>query len=173
MAETKQPFERAMALAALCGSKIALGPAFYKTSKGAPDANHWVIAAIGEMLLDKIGVFPARFKPLLLIPHTVAGAWVARESLKDDGIDDPSSVAMAAVVAAGVAAVAPMIRITGRRILGIPDPILGLVEDYIALRLGSQALGVSMDQVKHAAHEAVEDAKGHVKPVLESVGIGG
>jgi hypothetical protein len=40
------------------------------------------------MALDKVGIFPSRFRPPLLIPHTLAGAWVARESLREDGIDD-------------------------------------------------------------------------------------
>src|SRR3954447_21276850 len=111
MSESITPFARAMALAALSGSKIALGPAFFETSRRRPNAGAWVAGALGEMLLDKLEVFPARFRPSLLVPHTLAGAWVARESLKDDGIDDPSAVLMGAVVAAGVASVAPMVRI--------------------------------------------------------------
>src|SRR5215218_1425763 len=89
MTEMMSPMQRAMALAAVCGSKIALGPAFLETSRRGPNARAWVAGALGEMILDKLGVFPPRYRPSLLIPHTLAGAWVARESLREDGIDDP------------------------------------------------------------------------------------
>ena len=168
-----QPFQRAMTLAALSGLKMTLGPAFHQTSHRKPNAKYWVMAAIGEMILDKVGVFPARFNPMVLIPHTIAGAWVAHESLKEDGVDDHTQVAMAAVVAAGTACVAPMIRIAASKVLRIPDPLLGLAEDYLALHLGTQAMGMTMDQVSHAAQDAVGDITEGVRPALESVGIGG
>jgi len=123
------------------------------------------------MFLDKIGVFPARFRPSLLIPHTLAGAWVAHESMKADGVDDPYAAAMGAVVAAGVAAVAPMVRITGSKVLGIPDPLLGLAEDYLALRLGSQALDVPMSQVTEAARDSLEEVRDRVMPALHAAGV--
>jgi hypothetical protein len=69
-----------------------------------------VLAALGEMVLDKVGVFPPRYRPPLLIPHALAGAWVAHESLREEGVDDPWGAAMGAVVAAGVSAVAPIVR---------------------------------------------------------------
>lgn len=169
---SKPPFERAMTLAALSGLKIALGPAFLFTSRNRPGASNWVMAALGEMVLDKVGVFPSRFRPALLIPHTLAGAWVAHESLKEDGVDDPWAAAMGAVVAAGVASVAPMVRITGHKVLGIPDMLLGLAEDYVALRLGSEATGLSMDQMTDAAKGTVDEVRHHVMPALQSVGIG-
>jgi hypothetical protein len=168
---TKTPFERAMTLAALSGLKIALGPAFLKTKQRSPQAKAWVMAAIGEMLLDKVGVFPARFRPALLIPHTIAGAWVAHESMKEDGVEDPSALAMGAVVAAGFACVAPMVRIAGSRVLGVPDVLLGLAEDYMALQLGSRAMGMSMEQLTDAAKDAVEGVTDQIKPALHSVGV--
>jgi hypothetical protein len=172
MNENKSSFERAMTLAALSGFKIALGPAFLATAQRRPEARNWVMAALGEMFLDKIGVFPARFRPSLLIPHTLAGAWVAHESMKADGAEDPYAAAMGAVVAAGVAAVAPMVQITGSKVLGIPDPLLGLAEDYLALRLGSQAMNVPMSQVTDAARNSLEDVRDQVMPALHAAGIG-
>jgi hypothetical protein len=166
------PIERAMALAAVCGSKIALGPAFLEISRHRPNARAWVAGALGEMLLDKLEVFPARFRPSLLIPHTLAGAWVARESLKEDGIDDPSAALLGAVVAAGVASVAPMIRITLSKALGIPDPLLGVAEDYYFLRLGAQATGLPMEELPEYAKEAVEEIGERVMPAVHSLGVG-
>jgi len=164
------PFVRAMTLAALSGSKIALGPAFLATSRRRPSAGAWVAAALGEMFLDKIGVFPARFRPALLIPHTLAGAWVARESLKEDGIDDPTSVMTAAVVAAGVASVAPMVRIALSKGLGMPDALLGAAEDYLFLRLGTEATGMTMNQLPDVAKEAVGEVGERMMPAVQSLG---
>jgi hypothetical protein len=172
MYENNKSFERAMTLAALSGLKIALGPAFLAASQRRPEARSWALAALGEMFLDKIGVFPARYRPMLLIPHTLAGAWVAHESMKADGVNDPYAAAMGAVVAAGVAAVAPMVRITGSKVLGIPDPILGLAEDYFALRMGTEATGLTLGEVTDTARDSLEDVRDRVvMPALHSAGI--
>lgn len=157
-------YERAITLAAVSGSKIALGPAFLAAGRRRPSAGGWIAAAVGEMLLDKLGVFPARFRPALLVPHTLAGAWVARESLKEDGIDDPAGAVMGAVVAAGVAGVAPMVRIALNRGLGVHDVLLGLAEDYLFLKLGSGVTGLAMEELPHIARESVEEL---VAPILE------
>ncbi len=172
MADAISPFERAMTLAALSGSKIALGPAFLESSRRRPSAKSWVAAALGEMVLDKLGVFPARFRPALLIPHTLSGAWVARESLKEDGVEDPTGALMGAVVAAGVAGVAPILRISLSRGLGIPDRLLGLVEDYLFLKLGTRAIGMEMNQLTDVAREAVEEVGDRVMPAARSLGVG-
>ena len=172
MTEAKRPLERALTLAALSGLKIALGPAFLATAQRRPSGRNWVLGALGEMVLDKVGVFPARFRPALLIPHTLAGAWVARESLRADGVDDPQGALLGAVAAAGVACVAPMVRITAHKVLGIPDAVLGAAEDYLALRLGSQAMGLSLDQVTEVARDAVGEVGERALPALSALGIG-
>ncbi|MHC5536807.1 hypothetical protein ACYOEI_00875, partial [Singulisphaera rosea] len=79
---------------------------------------------------------------------------------------------MGAAVAAGAALIAPMLRYSLRKVLGIPDPILAVAEDYIALRIGTEAVGLSMDEVTQVAREAVEDIKDQVVPALQSVGAG-
>ena len=168
MSNRKTPFERAMTLAAISGFKIALGPAFLAASRRSPNTGGWALAALGEMLLDKIGIFPPRFRPALLIPHALAGAWVARESLKHDGVDDPMAPLAGAVVAAGVSCVAPLIRITLHKGLGVSDAMLGVGEDFVALKLGTEATGVSMSQVTEIARDAIDDLRGRVVPSLPS-----
>lgn len=169
MAELKPSHEKALALAALCGFKIALGPAFLRASRGSASTQTWTTAALGEMLLDKLGVFPARYKPMLLIPHTVAGVWTARESLREDGeeADDPSVLAAAAVVAAGVTVTLPLLRIALQNGLRIPNYLVGLAEDYVALQLGAKATGMSMDDVKAAARESLAGVGAQVQPAFD------
>src|SRR5262249_7022551 len=119
MTSQRLPFERAMALAALSGFKLALGPAFLAAARHSPSVRSWALAALGEMMLDKIWSFPLRFRPGFAIPHALAGAWVARESLRDDGIEDPLAPVAGAAVAAGVSCVAHVARTSLRRGLGI------------------------------------------------------
>ena len=164
MRSSHQAFERAMALAALSGLKIALGPAFLATSRRWPSRQSWVAAALGEMVLDKLGVFPPRYRLPLLIPHSLAGAWVARESLREDGEDDPWAAVAGAAVAAGVAVAAPIARIAINKVVGIPDALLGLGEDYLALSYGSQALDVPMDEITGAARQMFDDVRERAPP---------
>ena len=168
MSNRKSAFERAMALAALSGFKIALGPAFLAASRRSSNTGTWALAAMGEMFLDKLGVFPPRFRPSLLIPHALSGAWVARESMREDGVDDPTAPLAGAVVAAGVSCVAPIARIVLHRGLGISDVLLGLGEDVLALRLGTQATDMPMSQVAEIARDAIEDVTGPLAPSFPS-----
>jgi hypothetical protein len=171
MLDTKSPFGRAMALAAVCGSRCVLGPAFLAASRHRPEAGALVAAAIGEMAFDKLGILPARYHPALSIPRALAGAYVAREMLHEEGIDDTSGALAGAVVAAGVAGVVPVVRMLLHRGLGVPDALLGLAEDYLALRLGAEATGMTMEQLPEVARDAVEEMGEKVAPALHSVGL--
>lgn len=162
-------FEKAMKLAVLSGLKASLGPAFLMASQRRPESRTWVALALGEMVLDKVGIIPSRRRLPLLIPHAISGAWVAHESMKADGIEDPWAGAMGAVVAAGVATIAPMLRVSGSTILGVPDPVLGVVEDYFALQLGSEAVGMSMDEVGQVARESIEEVSCRVRPTIDDL----
>jgi hypothetical protein len=172
MRDTSRAFERAMVLAALSGLKIAMGPAFLATSRRWPSRQSWIAAAMGEMVLDKLGIFPPRYRLPLLIPHTLAGAWVARESLREDGEDDPWAAIAGGMVAAGVAVAAPAVRMAINKVVGVPDALLGLGEDYLALSYGTQALDLPMDELTGAAREFLESARDRARPALESMGIG-
>jgi hypothetical protein len=161
-----------MVLAALSGLKIALGPAFLATSRRWPSRQNWVAAAMGEMVLDKLGVFPPRYRLPLLIPHSLAGAWVAHESMREDGEDDPWAAVAGGMVAAGVAVAAPIARMAINKVIGVPDALLGLGEDYLALSYGAQALDVPLDELTGAARQMWDEARERARPALESMGMG-
>jgi hypothetical protein len=166
MTSERPPFERAMALSALSGFKMTLGPAFLAASRKSSSAGTWALLALGEMLVDKVRILPPRYRPGLAIPHAIAGAWVARESLRDSGIDDPLAPLAGAAVAAGVSCVASLARIGLRAGLGAADPLLGLGEDYVALRLGTETNGVTLGQVSELARDRVESLGRSLKPAL-------
>lgn len=156
MSSHDRSYQKAMTLAAITGARSMLGPAFLSVSRGSPSKGAWIAAALGEMVLDKLGILPSRSRPLLLIPRAIAGAWVARESLKDDGIDDPRALAMGAAMAVGVAIAMPNVRFAANKVLGVPDAFLGAAEDYLALNLGAEVTNVPVNELPAIAREAVE-----------------
>ncbi len=160
---------RALALAAITGAKLTLGPALLRSARNQPSAKHWVAAALGEMVLDKLGVLPPRYRLSTVIPRALAGAWVARESLKADNVEeDLALVAMGAATAAGVSLALPMLRL-GLNKAGLPDILLGLIEDAIALKIGSSATDMSMDQIGEAAREAIENLRDQLSPAIKEL----
>lgn len=167
MADSKTPLERALTLAAVSGLKATLGPALLETSRRSSKSNNWVLGVLGEMALDKVGLFTLRYRPMLMIPHAIAGAYAARESMRRDGVEDQSIPIMGAVVAAGVASVAPIARMALNKGLGVNDAVLGLAEDYLALKFGGEAVGLTMEEMGDAAKEALGEVRDKVAPDLE------
>ena len=169
MASVDNAFERAIKLAVVTGLRCAMGPALLAAAHDRPERKNLAMAALGEMVVDKLPLIPSRSSLPMLLPRALAGAWVTRESLRHDGVDEVWAAPVGAAVAVGAATVAPLIRGALHKILGIPQPILGLAEDYLALRLGGEAVGLTMDDLKQIGTDSVDDLKGHVLPVMEEV----
>ena len=163
------PLERALRLAAVTGLKASFGPALICAAQNRPERRALAMAAIGEMLIDKLPFVPSRSRLPLLIPRALAGYWTVKQSLEHDGVDDPSAAAMGAAVAAGVALTAPLIRKTLRVVLGVPDAVLGAAEDWIALKVGCEAAGLSMGDLQEIATEAFHQMVDGVGPLVEDV----
>ena len=114
-----------------------------------------------EQLVGACFVDPQTLGELAQRLVLLVGDRVVREG--DRGRKDEGNLAAGGVLVqlgddvaqAGVAAVAPMVRIAGSRGLGIPDMLLGVAEDYLALRAGTEALGMTMDQRGDARCRAV------------------
>lgn len=152
-------FENSMKLALVCGLRAAMGPALVAVKQRRDDRSLFVAASLGEMVLDKIGILPSRSRLPLLLPRAASAYWVADQTFKAEGIDDPFSAGISAAVAAGTATLAPLIRKALTRVVGIPDGVVGLIEDYLVLRLGSEATGLSMEDLRDAAQDALCEAR--------------
>src|SRR5207253_9837844 len=100
------------------------------------------------------------------------GAWVGRESKRSDGEDGPWVAVAGGMVAASVSIAAPIVRMAASKVLGVPDALLGLGEDYLGLQYGTQAMDLPMDEITGAACEVFEDVRKRAEPALESMGIG-
>jgi hypothetical protein len=152
--------ERALKLAAVTGLRCALGPALVARSQFRPERHNLVLAALGEMVLDKLPMVPSRDTLPSLILRGAAGAWVATQVVTDDGSDaDPWAAPLGAAVAMGVAVAAPKFRRSLGWSTGLSPAFLGLVEDYLALKVGTEALGMSLGEAGSAAREAVCDVR--------------
>jgi hypothetical protein len=165
-------FKKAMQLAVVTGLRGMLGPALVSEAGLRPQRRNLALAAMGEMLLEKLPIMPSSNSLPMLLPRVLAGAWVAKTVMESEGIDDPWSPAMGAAVAAGVASISPLVRASLSRILGVPEAAIGLAEDYLALRLGTDAVGLSLDDVARIAGHSVEEVKNLILPALQSPGTG-
>jgi hypothetical protein len=170
MTNSKRAFERAMRLAVVSGLRSTFGVAMLEAAYDRPNRKAWALAAMGEMVVDKIPGVPSRASLPGMLPRAVAGGYVAQQVMEREGVEDPWAVPMGAAVASGVAALAPRIRGILSTVLGVPSPLLGLVEDYIALKVGGEALGMSMEDLRKIGEESIEEVKGYVTAASESLG---
>jgi hypothetical protein len=164
--------ERALKLAVVTGLRAALGPALVARSQYRPERQNLALAAMGEMIADKLPLVPDRDTLLPLIARGIAGGWVAKRCQEEDNDHDPWLVPLGVAVAMGVAVAAPKVRKILGWTTGVPQPILGLAEDYLALQLGSEALGLSMNQISYAARESIEELKEKLMPETSGAAIG-
>jgi uncharacterized membrane protein len=165
-------FEKAMKLAVVTGLRSMLGPALVARSLNRPEQHNLALAALGEMIADKLPFVPSRDTLVPLVLRGLAGAWVARTLQEEEGTDNPWTVPLGAAMAMGVAVAAPKIRKTLTMTTGVSDSFVGLLEDYLALRLGTDAVGISMVELSQIARDSVEDLRERVMPVVQSVGAG-
>jgi hypothetical protein len=155
--------ERALQVAVVTGLRSALGPAFAARAGGRPERRNLALAALGEMVYDKLPYVPSRDALPSLIVRGAAGAWAAHQVMQAEGEpEDPWAAPLGAAVAMGVAVAAPKVRRAVGWSTGMPQFVLGLIEDYLALKLGARAVGMSMAELPDAALEAVDCAREHL-----------
>jgi uncharacterized membrane protein len=88
---------------------------------------------IGEMFVDKLPVAPSRTSPPPLLGRAVSGAFVGAALVVSDGRRAAVGGALGAVSALMGAYVGERLRLLGAERLGIPDPIVALLEDGVVL----------------------------------------
>jgi uncharacterized membrane protein len=92
-----------------------------------------MLFAIGEMIVDKLPVAPSRTSPPPLLGRAVSGAFVGAALVVSDGRRAAVGGALGAVSALMGAYVGERLRLLGAERLGIPDPIVALLEDGVVL----------------------------------------
>jgi uncharacterized membrane protein len=160
---TTMAMERALKLAVVTGMRAALGPAILASAQHRPERKSLALAAMGELVFDKLPLVPDRDTLLPLLARGVAGAWVAKRCLEAEGEEDPWAAPLGAAVAMGVAAAAPRLRRALGWSTGMPQPVLGLIEDYLALKLGTEAVGMPFEALVDVAKESLEEVTGRLE----------
>lgn len=97
------------------------------------------ILAAGEMAADKTPFIPARTSAPALLGRLLSGALVGATLFASEGRHGSSGAALGALSALGAAYAGEGLRAAGAR-KGIPDPILGTLEDKAILTIGTRLL---------------------------------
>ncbi|WP_169972902.1 hypothetical protein [Tautonia rosea] len=151
----RSTLHRALILGGVTGMRAALGPALISASRRSGNQELLALAALGEMVVDKLPLVPSRSRLPLLIPRAIAGYWVGRQVAEQDRTQNPNLPLLGATAAVGAALLAPTVRSALGAAFRLPDPILGVLEDALALSLGSQAARLAPDDLRRLVADAV------------------
>lgn len=175
MAYDTRSIMRGIVLGAISGLKTTYGPALLATSRRSKGWEALALAAMAEMVVDKLPGVPSRSRPSLMLPRALAGFWAAKSSIEEPGEARYDSqalgVALAGAAAAmGVAYFTPSIREMLRVKLGVPDAVIGFAEDALALAAGSSVVGMPASDLYHAGEAALTEARhGRVWPAVRQL----
>lgn len=97
------------------------------------------LLAVGEMIADKTPFIPARTSAPALFGRMLSGALAGATLFASEGRRKNSGAVLGALSAFGAAYAGEGIRTAGAR-KGIPDPILGALEDMLVYALGTRLL---------------------------------
>ncbi len=95
---------------------------------------------VGEMIADKAPFVPSRTSPPALLGRALSGALVGAALFAARKRHPVSGAALGALSAVAAAYAGEKLRVRGTEKLGVPDPILALLEDGIVLFGGSYLL---------------------------------
>ena len=99
------------------------------------------VLMVGEMVADKTPFVPSRTSQGPLFGRAASGALVAAALFASQGRGDKGSAALLGALCAVAGAYAgENLRSQGAQRLGVPDPILALLEDALVLYLGTRLL---------------------------------
>lgn len=100
------------------------------------------VLMVGEMAGDKTPFIPSRTSSGPLLGRAASGALVAAALRASAGRSDKGGAALLGALSAVAAAFASEnLRAQGGQTLGVPDPVLALIEDGIVLYAGTRLLG--------------------------------
>ena len=154
---TSTPVVRALGLGAVSGLRSIVGPALLSraAARGEFDglAGTWfeflmrkrvatvlTLMALGEMAADKSGLVPDRIEWGPLAGRSASGAFVGAALFSASGAPWAAGAALGSLAAVAASYAGYTFRVVPHRKFGIPDPILGLVEDAIVVVAGTAVL---------------------------------
>ena len=162
MTNSKRAFERAMRLAVVSGLRSTFGVALMEAAYDRPNRKAWALAAMGEAVVDKT---PVRPEPGLAAADAPEGrgrrlCGQAGHGARRRGRPLGRADGRGGRLGRGGAGPSDSGACSGPS-WACRSPLMGLVEDYIALKVGGDALGLSMEDLKKIGEESVEEVKGY------------
>jgi uncharacterized membrane protein len=146
---------RAVILGAVTGLRAAMGPALVSASRRRSGREMLAAAALAELLVDKLPITPSRSSLPALIPRALAGYWVGSQVAEQDRSRDATIPIAAAAAATGAALLAPTLRSMLGSAFRVPDVAVGVLEDALAISLGSLAAGLSRQDLSAIVADAL------------------
>ena len=142
-----------LGLAAIAGLRSMAAPALLARAvrRGDLDAPHLAalgyrdvsallsLLSFGEMVVDKTHLAPARTSAPALLGRLLSGALAGSALFASEGRRSTSGALLGALSALAAAHAGERLRAAGAQ-KGIPDPILGILEDRAILTLGTRLL---------------------------------
>ena len=154
---TTLPAGPALGLGAISGLRSMSGPALLSraAARGELDglqgtrfaflmrkrvSTVFTLMALGEMVADKSGLVPDRTAWGPLAGRAAAGGFVGAALFSASGAPWAAGAALGSLAAVAASYAGYTFRVVPHRKFGIPDPILGLVEDAIVVVAGTAVL---------------------------------
>jgi uncharacterized membrane protein len=153
MSDLKSEIARALAVGAVSGMRTLLMPALISLSareheveaRFGPDSRRLLgsrsvtrilsLAAVGEMIGDKLPFTPNRTEPLSLAARAVSGALSAAILASWQG--RPAGPPAVLAAASAITAAHLMMRLRNEASRELPDPLVAAAEDCLAFALGT------------------------------------
>ncbi len=133
--DAAQPYLRALGIGLVSGLRSMTGPAATRIRGGGMPALVVPLLALGELIADKLPGIPPRTSPPALAVRVLAGGFAGSSLVGDDG-DRRIGFALGAAGAVAAAYLALRLRTAAAAKTGLPDPVIALAEDAVALSAG-------------------------------------
>ncbi len=133
--DDSQRYLRAFGIGLVSGLRSLTGPAAARIRAGGAPALVLPLLALGELVADKLPGIPARTAPPSLIVRALAGGFAGSSLTGRDG-DRRIGFALGAAGAVAGAYLGLRLRTAARNASGLPDPVVALVEDVVAVSAG-------------------------------------
>jgi uncharacterized membrane protein len=153
----QRTFNSALLLGVTTGLRSMMAPALLSLSAQQPGADrHWLLAspktarwlttmAAGELVFDKLPFVPNRISPASLSARLLIGAMCGAAVSRDD----EAGGALLGIAGALVSSFAGYwIRKGVDRVSGIPDALVGLMEDGVAIGTGLAATSTRREEAE-------------------------
>jgi uncharacterized membrane protein len=128
-----QRYAQAFGIGMVAGLRSMTAPAIANAAKRNAAAGMLATLAIGEMIVDKLPFVPARTQWPALVVRAITGAAAAWVMPHDDEREKQAAAVLGGVGAVAGAYLGEALRRRAVQALHIPDPVVALFEDGIAV----------------------------------------